>query len=37
MVDVNSFLAALKISRLKRILTNDGKITNILNALCPAR
>ena len=36
MVDVNSFLAALKISRLKRILTNDGKITNILNALCPA-
>ena len=29
-------MAALKITRLKRILTNDGKITKILNASCPA-
>ena len=36
MADVKSFLAALKISWLKRILANEGKITNILNALCPA-
>ena len=36
MVDVKSFLAALKITWLKRIVTNDSKITKILNALCPA-
>ena len=36
MVDVKSFLAALKITWLKITLTNDGKITKILNALCPA-
>ena len=36
MVDVKSFLAASKITWLKRILSNDGKITKILNALCPA-
>ena len=36
MVDVKRFLAALKITWLKITLTNDGKITKILNALCPA-
>ena len=29
-------MAPLKITWLKRILINDGKITKILNALCPA-
>ena len=33
MVDVKCFLAALKITKQKRILSNDGKITKILNAL----
>ena len=36
MVDVKRFFAALKITWLKRILTNHGEITKILNALCPA-
>jgi hypothetical protein len=36
MVDVKSFLAALKITWLTRILSNDGKITKILHALCPS-
>ena len=36
MIEVKSFLAALKITWLKRILINDGKITKILNAFCPA-
>ena len=36
MVDVKSFLAALKITWQKRILSNDGKISKILNALCLA-
>ena len=34
MVDVNSFLAALKITWLTRILSNDVKITKILHSLC---
>ena len=35
MVDVNSFLSALQISWLKRILCDNGKITNILLKMCP--
>ena len=35
MVDIKSFLAALKISWLKRILHNDGKLSKILQAMCP--
>ena len=34
MVDVKSFLVALKITWLKRILSNDGKITKILRMHC---
>ena len=36
MVDGGKKLAALKITWLKKILSNDGKIAKILNALCPA-
>ena len=36
MVDVKKFLAAVKITWLTRILSNDGKITKILHALCPS-
>ena len=35
MLDVKSFLSALKISWLKRILSDDGKLTKILQAMCP--
>ena len=35
MLDVKSFLSALKISWLKRILCDDGKLTKILQAMCP--
>ena len=35
MVDIKSFLAALKISWLKRILHDDGKLSKILQAMCP--
>ena len=35
MVDVKSFLAALKISWLKHILHDDGKLSKILQAMCP--
>ena len=34
MVDIKSFLAALKISWLKRFL-HDGKLAKILQAMCP--
>ena len=34
-VDIKSFLAALKISWLKRILHDDGKLSKILQAICP--
>ena len=34
MVDIKSFLAALKISWLKRILHYDGKLSKILQAMC---
>ena len=35
MVDIKLFLAALKISWLKRILHDDGKLSKILQAMCP--
>ena len=35
MVDIKSFLAALKISSLKRVLHDDGKLSKILQAMCP--
>ena len=35
MVDIKSFLAALKISWLKHILHDDGKLSKILQAVCP--
>ena len=35
MVDIKSFLAALKISWLKHILHDDGKLSKILQAMCP--
>ena len=35
MVDIKSFLAALKISWLKRMLHDDGKLSKILQAMCP--
>ena len=35
MVAIKSFLAALKISWLKRILHDDGKLSKILQAMCP--
>ena len=34
-VDTKSFLAALKISWLKHILHDDGKLSKILQAMCP--
>ena len=34
-VDIKSFLAALKISWLKRIPHDDGKLSKILQAMCP--
>ena len=34
MVDIKSFLAALKINWLKRILSDDGKLSKILQAMC---
>ena len=36
MVDVKSFLSALKIGWLKRILCDIGKITKILQKMCPS-
>jgi hypothetical protein len=35
MINVKAYLSSLKITWLKRILSNDGKITEILNQLCP--
>ena len=35
MVDIKSFLAALKLSWLKCILHDDGKLSKILPAMCP--
>ena len=35
MVDVKSFVSALKISWLRRILRDNGKITKILQVMCP--
>ena len=35
MVDIKSFLAALKISWLTCILHDDGKLSKILQAMCP--
>ena len=35
MVNVKDFLSALKITSLKKIIQDDGKITKILFALCP--
>ena len=35
MVDRNPFLSALKISWLKRILHDDGKLSKLLQAMCP--
>ena len=35
MLDVKPVLSALKISWLKRILSDDGKLTKILQAMCP--
>ena len=35
MVDVKSFVSALKISWLRRILCDNGKITKILQVMCP--
>ena len=35
MVDINSFLAALKVSWLKRLLHDDRKLSKILQAMCP--
>ena len=35
MFDIKSFLAPLKISWLKRILHDDGKLSKILQAMCP--
>ena len=35
MVDIESFLAALKISWLKRILHDDGRLSKILQAMSP--
>ena len=35
MVDIKSFLSAFKISWLKRILHDDGKLSKILQAMCP--
>ena len=35
MVDVKSFVSALKISWLTRILCDNGKITKILQVMCP--
>ena len=35
MVDIKSFLAALKISWLKRILHDYGRLSKILQAMCP--
>ena len=34
MIDIKSFLAALKISWLKRILHDDGKPSKIIQAMC---
>ena len=34
MVDVKSFVSALKISWLTRILCDNGKITKILQVMC---
>ena len=34
-VDVRSFLSALKIGCLKRILCDNGKITQMLQIMCP--
>ena len=36
MVDVKSFLSALKIGRLTCILCDNGKITKILQKMCPS-
>ena len=35
MVDIKSFLAALKISWLKHVLYDDGKLSKMLQAMCP--
>ena len=35
MVDIKSFLAALKIGLFKRMLHDDGKLSKILQAMCP--
>ena len=35
MIDVRSFLTALKVNSLKRILTDEGKITIIFLIMCP--
>ena len=35
MVDRNPFLSALKITWLKRILHDDGKLSKLLQAMCP--
>jgi exonuclease III len=36
MINVKDHLTSLKINWLKRILSSDGKISRILNSLCPA-
>lgn len=36
MIDIKSFLSALKINWLKRILCSNGKITKILKIVCPS-
>ena len=36
MVDVKSFLSALESGWLKRILCDNGKITKILQKICPS-
>ena len=35
MVDIKSFLSALKISWLKRILHDDGKLSKLFQAMYP--
>ena len=35
MIDVRSLLTAWKVNSLKRILTDEGKISKILLAMCP--
>jgi len=36
MLDIKSFLLSLKLSWLKRILLNEGKVSNIVIATCPS-